>query len=340
MQHALAGPLRPLPALPRFAFQSPSGQRQHSREGSGGSCCAGGIRDPQRCRPLSTAISFLIETGTLLHFPDTSHGLRNLYFLDPVWLSECLQRIFNIKSSKSVAKNGVIRAEDLRMLLVGTGFTQQTEEQYFQFLAKFEIALPVANSRYAGQCPPGRGKGRAVGQAFASSSVARGMPHAPNTGGGSTPSTVGLPLPPCLPWVLAAAVPPLKCSLPPPPALVICTVMAMAGGASLGAAVELESLSLWLGAEWSEAAGKPSLGSLEGSCLSWQDGRPPWAENWSRQRVALEAQVALTVEKTSRRGRAERTAGCGCGWPRGMEVWQAGLGLLSALHPSRVGVHF
>ncbi|XP_076980135.1 leucine-rich repeat serine/threonine-protein kinase 1 isoform X1 [Tamandua tetradactyla] len=97
---------------------------------------------------LQSAISFLIETGTLLHFPDTSHGLRNLYFLDPIWLSECLQRIFHIKASRSVAKNGVIRAEDLRMLLVGTGFTQQTEEQYFQFLAKFEIALPVANDSY------------------------------------------------------------------------------------------------------------------------------------------------------------------------------------------------
>ncbi|XP_023384783.1 leucine-rich repeat serine/threonine-protein kinase 1 [Pteropus vampyrus] len=92
-------------------------------------------------------ISFLIETGALLHFPDTSHGLRNLYFLDPIWLSECLQRIFTIRGSRSVAKNGVIRAEDLRVLLVGTGFTQQTEEQYFQFLAKFEIALPVANNR-------------------------------------------------------------------------------------------------------------------------------------------------------------------------------------------------
>lgn len=97
---------------------------------------------------LQSAINFLIETGTLLHFPDTSHGLRNLYFLDPIWLSECLQRIFNIKGSRSVAKNGVIRTEDLRMLLVGTGFTQQTEEQYFQFLAKFEIALPVANDSY------------------------------------------------------------------------------------------------------------------------------------------------------------------------------------------------
>lgn len=98
-------------------------------------------------RPPRTALSFLIETGALLHFPDTSRGLRNLYFLDPIWLSECLHRIFNIKGSRSVAKNGVIRAEDLRMLLVGTGFTQQTEEQYFQFLAKFEIALPVANDR-------------------------------------------------------------------------------------------------------------------------------------------------------------------------------------------------
>lgn len=97
---------------------------------------------------LQTAISFLIETGTLLHFPDTSHGLCTLYFLCPVWLSECLERIIHLKSSRSVAWNGVIRAEDLRMLLVGTGFTQQTEEQYFQFLAKFEIALPVASDSY------------------------------------------------------------------------------------------------------------------------------------------------------------------------------------------------
>lgn len=96
---------------------------------------------------LRAAISFLIETGTLLHFPDTSHGLCKLYFLDAVWLSECLERIVHLKSSRSVARNGVIRAEDLRMLLVGTGFTQQTEEQYFQFLAKFEIALPVASNR-------------------------------------------------------------------------------------------------------------------------------------------------------------------------------------------------
>ncbi|XP_066557623.1 leucine-rich repeat serine/threonine-protein kinase 1 isoform X2 [Amia ocellicauda] len=97
---------------------------------------------------LQLAISFLIETGTLLHFPDTSHGLCKLYFLDAVWLSECLERIIHIKSSKSVARNGVIKAEDLRMLLVGTGFTEQNEEQYFQFLAKFEIALPVASDSY------------------------------------------------------------------------------------------------------------------------------------------------------------------------------------------------
>ncbi|XP_063044904.1 leucine-rich repeat serine/threonine-protein kinase 1 isoform X2 [Engraulis encrasicolus] len=97
---------------------------------------------------MQTAISFLIETGTMLHFPDTSHGLCKLYFLDPVWLSECLERIVHLRSSRSVARNGVINAADLRMLLVGTGFTQHNEEQYFQFLAKFEIALPVANNSY------------------------------------------------------------------------------------------------------------------------------------------------------------------------------------------------
>ncbi|XP_051896567.1 leucine-rich repeat serine/threonine-protein kinase 1 isoform X2 [Pristis pectinata] len=97
---------------------------------------------------LQTALGFLIETGAVLHFPDTSHGLRNLYFLHPVWLSECLERIINIKASRSLATNGVIQVSELRKLLDGTGFTKQTEEQYFQFLAKFEIALPIANNSY------------------------------------------------------------------------------------------------------------------------------------------------------------------------------------------------
>ena len=65
--------------------------------------------------PGGPAIKFLIETGTLMHFPDTSHGLCTLYFLCPVWLSECLQRIIHLKSSRSVARNGVICAEDLRV---------------------------------------------------------------------------------------------------------------------------------------------------------------------------------------------------------------------------------
>ncbi|RVE74987.1 hypothetical protein OJAV_G00027490 [Oryzias javanicus] len=90
-----------------------------------------------------TAISFLIETGTVLHFPDTSRGLRTLYFLCPVWLSDCLLKLFH-----SVTKNGVIGAEDLRKLLEEMGFTPHTEEQFIQFLAKFEIALPVTNSCY------------------------------------------------------------------------------------------------------------------------------------------------------------------------------------------------
>lgn len=64
-----------------------------------------------------------------------------------MWLSECLQRIFQMRGSRAVAKNGVIRAEALRRLLAGAGVTQQTEEQYLQFLAKFEIALPVADDR-------------------------------------------------------------------------------------------------------------------------------------------------------------------------------------------------
>ncbi|CAL9701299.1 unnamed protein product [Knipowitschia caucasica] len=97
---------------------------------------------------LPTAIGFLIDTGTLLHFPDTSHGLCTLYFLCPLWLSECLERILDLKSTRAAIKNGVINIGDLRELLVGTGFTPETEEQYFQFLAKFEIALPVGKNGY------------------------------------------------------------------------------------------------------------------------------------------------------------------------------------------------
>ncbi|XP_072321953.1 leucine-rich repeat serine/threonine-protein kinase 1 [Eucyclogobius newberryi] len=97
---------------------------------------------------LQTAIGFLIDTGTLLHFPDTSHGLCTLYFLCPLWLSECLRRILDLKSTRATIKDGVIHTEDLRALLEGTGFARQTEEQYFQFLAKFEIALPVARNGY------------------------------------------------------------------------------------------------------------------------------------------------------------------------------------------------
>ena len=41
----------------------------------------------------------------------------------------------------------MFRVSFVQMLLVGTGFTEQTEEQYFQFLSKFEIALPVASNR-------------------------------------------------------------------------------------------------------------------------------------------------------------------------------------------------
>uniref|UniRef100_A0A3B4B653 Uncharacterized protein n=1 Tax=Periophthalmus magnuspinnatus TaxID=409849 RepID=A0A3B4B653_9GOBI len=62
-------------------------------------------------------IGFLIDTGTLLHFPDTSHGLCTLYFLCPLWLSECLQCILDLKSTRTVIRNGVISTENLRYLL-------------------------------------------------------------------------------------------------------------------------------------------------------------------------------------------------------------------------------
>lgn len=61
---------------------------------------------------------------------------------------ELISRTFSLAGSSCALMMMLTSCGDLvQLLLVGTGFTEQTEEQYFQFLAKFEIALPVANNR-------------------------------------------------------------------------------------------------------------------------------------------------------------------------------------------------
>lgn len=54
---------------------------------------------------LEQAISFLHDSGILLHFEDSSL-LNNLYFISPQWLCSMLARLITIKESNPYQRNG------------------------------------------------------------------------------------------------------------------------------------------------------------------------------------------------------------------------------------------
>ncbi len=59
------------------------------------------------CYIYISALQYLLEVGSLLHFNEQLQGLGSLYFLDPVWLQELLALItgdsaLNPKSAERV----------------------------------------------------------------------------------------------------------------------------------------------------------------------------------------------------------------------------------------------
>ena len=90
-----------------------------------------------------TAISFLHEIGSIVHFTDHLHGLNDLYFIDPVWLACTLQRVTTLPPSK--LKGGKVHVETLRDLSKDSRIGEDKFEQYLQLLARFEIVVPISH---------------------------------------------------------------------------------------------------------------------------------------------------------------------------------------------------
>ncbi|XP_069125581.1 leucine-rich repeat serine/threonine-protein kinase 1-like [Argopecten irradians] len=89
---------------------------------------------------------FLHENGILFHYADI--GLKDLYFLNPQWLCDQLAQVVAVGQVNNFCKNGVMKAENLRMLFKESTFQPESIEQYIcGLLGKFEVALEFDRNR-------------------------------------------------------------------------------------------------------------------------------------------------------------------------------------------------
>ncbi|ELU16154.1 hypothetical protein CAPTEDRAFT_163864, partial [Capitella teleta] len=89
---------------------------------------------------LNQATQFLHENGVLLHYDDVS--LQDVYFLDPQWLCDILANVVSIREINSLARCGIMRADDLKVLFKNAAFRPEDIKTYIiNLLAKFEVAL-------------------------------------------------------------------------------------------------------------------------------------------------------------------------------------------------------
>ena len=90
-----------------------------------------------------SAILFLHEIGSIVHFTDHLNGLNDLYFIDPVWLACTLQRVTALPIGS--LKGGKVHVETLRELSKKSSIEEDKFEQYLQLLARFEIVVPISH---------------------------------------------------------------------------------------------------------------------------------------------------------------------------------------------------
>ena len=109
---------------------------------------------------LHTATLFLNEVGTILHYNDRSHGLNELYFIDPHWLCDMMSKVVTVHERNPFVKNGILPSSDVPLLFRDTRFPWKYFEQYLTLLDRFEIALPLDNTRILipSMLPEGRPK--------------------------------------------------------------------------------------------------------------------------------------------------------------------------------------
>ncbi|KAK3091447.1 hypothetical protein FSP39_019911 [Pinctada imbricata] len=89
---------------------------------------------------VEQATRFLHENGILFHYEDLA--LKDLYFLNPQWLCDQLARVVTVDQVNSFPQNGIMKAENLRVLFKRSSFQPENIEQYIcGLLGKFEVAL-------------------------------------------------------------------------------------------------------------------------------------------------------------------------------------------------------
>ena len=96
---------------------------------------------------LKTATLFLTDVGSLLHYDDRSHNLHELYFVDPRWLCDMMSKVVTIKERNPFVRKGILHSRDIPLLFKDNEFPWQYYEQYLTLLDRFEIALPLDNTR-------------------------------------------------------------------------------------------------------------------------------------------------------------------------------------------------
>lgn len=79
---------------------------------------------------------FLHDNGVILHYDDAT--LRDLYFIDPQWLSDVLAHVVTIREINPFARNGLMKIEDLQHIFKSSSAIAKNQYRYCN---KFEAKL-------------------------------------------------------------------------------------------------------------------------------------------------------------------------------------------------------
>ncbi|XP_019849257.1 PREDICTED: leucine-rich repeat serine/threonine-protein kinase 1-like [Amphimedon queenslandica] len=90
-------------------------------------------------RELEQAVRFLHDNGTLLHYDDPL--LKELYFVDPQWLSDMLAHIVTVREINPFVKDGIMKIKDFTLLFNDKDFPIHWQKQYLRLLTTFEVAV-------------------------------------------------------------------------------------------------------------------------------------------------------------------------------------------------------
>ena len=94
----------------------------------------------------TTVVRFLRESGSLIHVSDHTYRLTNLYFLDPNWLCDVLQKPLQHESNEVDIQS--VPKWKLEKCCRDSGFGEDRFKEYLELLGRFEIAIPASSDRF------------------------------------------------------------------------------------------------------------------------------------------------------------------------------------------------